>query len=148
MENASKALLIAGAILIAILLIAVAMSVFNNSKSTVNSGLSQVDSNETQMFNSQFKQYEGKDRSANDVKAVLRAVLASNAANNGNTDKKVTTVKIVKWDGNNTTSTTVGDSAIINNIINTKVVDNAKYTIKLIPSNTTGFINNITITRQ
>ena len=41
MENASKALLIAGAILICILLIAIGMYIYNSANSTVDSAVSQ-----------------------------------------------------------------------------------------------------------
>ena len=40
MENASKALLIAGAILIVILLIAVGMMVYNGAKGSIDKGIS------------------------------------------------------------------------------------------------------------
>ena len=78
MENASKALLIAGAVLIVILLIAVGMKIFNSSSSTAD----QVDTNmqtvEITTFNNKFLQYEGK-QSGTQVKALINVVIEHNA---------------------------------------------------------------------
>lgn len=60
MENASKALIIAGAILLSILIIALGVFVFNQAKSAVgNTGLSDQ---EVAAFNSKFDSYEGKQK--------------------------------------------------------------------------------------
>ena len=57
MENASKALIIAGAILLSILIIALGIYVFNMAKSaTSDNALSDV---EKQQFNEPLKDYEG-----------------------------------------------------------------------------------------
>ena len=79
MENASKALIIAGAILLSILLISLGIMVYNNAKGTVNEA--NLDSEATQTFNSKFTQYTGSNKSASDVNALVNAVNANNAAN-------------------------------------------------------------------
>ena len=57
MENASKALIIAGAILLSILIIALGVFIFNQSKSAMgNIGLSDQ---EVSAFNSKWESYEG-----------------------------------------------------------------------------------------
>ena len=57
MENASKALIIAGAILLAILLISLGIYIFSQAQNVVNdSGFSKA---EIQTFNNQFLKYEG-----------------------------------------------------------------------------------------
>ena len=67
MENASKALIIAGAILLSILIIALGVFVFNQAKSAVgNTGLSDQ---EVAAFNSKFDSYEGNQKGSS-VKAV------------------------------------------------------------------------------
>ena len=78
MENASKALLIAGAILIVILLIGVGMMVFNGAKENVDSSLDTVSAQQVQVFNSQFAAYEGDQKGSN-VRALNQAIQASNA---------------------------------------------------------------------
>ena len=77
MENASKALIIAGAILLAILLITLGIYIFQQAQSTVNnSGMSQA---EVQSFNSQFTKYEGESVKGSVVKSLIQEVIVNNA---------------------------------------------------------------------
>jgi len=86
MENASKALIIAGAILLAILLISLGIMIFGQAQDTVNnSGMSQA---EMQAFNNKFLKYEGTKKGS-EVKALLNEVFASNSDDN-NELRKVT----------------------------------------------------------
>ena len=55
MENASKALIIAGSILLAILIIAMGVMIFNNAKSAADT--STFDTAEINMFNQKFERY-------------------------------------------------------------------------------------------
>lgn len=74
MENASKALIIAGAILLSILLISLGIMIFGQAQDTVNnSGMSQA---EIQTFNSRFLKYEGT-RSGSVVKTLVNEVIAA-----------------------------------------------------------------------
>ena len=76
MENASKALIIAGAILLAILLISLGIMIFNQAQSTVNnSGMSEA---EITSFNNKFMKYEGK-QNGTVVKSLINEVISSNA---------------------------------------------------------------------
>ena len=79
MENASKALIIAGAILLSILLISLGIMIFGQAQDTVNnSGMSQA---EIQTFNNKFLKYEGV-RKGSVVKTLVSEVIASNADDN------------------------------------------------------------------
>ena len=78
MENASKALIIAGAILLSILIVSLGIMVFQNAKNTV--GSSNLNKQEIESFNSQWQSYEGKKQTASQVKAMVQAVIASNAS--------------------------------------------------------------------
>ena len=79
MENASKALIIAGAILLAILLISLGILIFNQAQDTVNnSGMSQA---EITAFNNKFLKYEGTQKGSV-VKSLINEVIASNADEN------------------------------------------------------------------
>ena len=74
MENASKALIIAGAILLAILLIS--LGIMNQAQDTVNnSGMTQA---EITTFNNKFLKYEGTQKGSV-VKSLVNEVIASNA---------------------------------------------------------------------
>ena len=75
MENASKALIIAGAILLAILIISLVIMILNQAQDTINgSGMTQA---EVQAFNSKFTKYEG-DRRGSVVRSLLQEVVSSN----------------------------------------------------------------------
>lgn len=58
MENASKALIIAGAILLSILIIAIGMVVYNNASNAINDSLASMSDQEKTAFNSKFTSYE------------------------------------------------------------------------------------------
>lgn len=59
MENASKALIIAGAILISILLISVGIIIMNAINNPVDSAARSADEYTIQQFNAKFTKYEG-----------------------------------------------------------------------------------------
>lgn len=76
MENASKALIIAGAILLAILLISLGIMVLNQGRDIIGgSGMSKAD---IQTFNSTFTQYEGS-QTGSEIKSLIQEVIASNS---------------------------------------------------------------------
>lgn len=81
MENASKALIIAGAILLSILIIALGVFIFNQSKSAIGSvGLSDQ---EVAAFNSKWESYEGTQIGSS-VRALVKQVNNYNrTANDG-----------------------------------------------------------------
>ncbi len=85
MENASKALIIAGAILLSILLISLGIMIFNQAQDTVtNSGMTEA---ELTAFNNKFLKYEGKQKGTM-VKSMIQDVMANNAnASDGHTVK-------------------------------------------------------------
>ncbi len=76
MENASKALIIVGAVLIAILLIGFGVMIMNNSTSQVNPDV--LNSQAAQAHNSQFTNYTGDKMKASQVKALMNNVITNN----------------------------------------------------------------------
>lgn len=78
MENASKALIIAGAILIAILLISVGIMLINQGRDVTETGVSGMQSQKIQTFNSQFTPYEGTKKGS-EIRGLWNTVNASNA---------------------------------------------------------------------
>ena len=74
MENASKALIIAGAILLSILLISLGILVYNNAKGTIQDA--NLDSEEAQTFNTKISQYCGTKKSAIDMNSLMDAIAA------------------------------------------------------------------------
>ena len=82
MENASKALIIAGAILLSILIIAIGIFIFNGANSTITDSMTSMSTQEIEAFNNQFLSYDGKQSGSN-IKALIGKLVA-----NGNTYKE------------------------------------------------------------
>ena len=77
MENATKALLIAAAVLVAILIISLGLVVYNIAEETVNNN-SSLSAQEIQAFNDQFTQYEGENVRGTRVNSLLKTALNNN----------------------------------------------------------------------
>ena len=136
MENASKALIIAGAILLAILLISLGIMIFGQAQDTVNnSGMSQA---ELQSFNNKFIKYEGT-KTGSEAKALVNEVISSNAgANNSNRKVSVELKKSTGGKGEEAASTTTPSTS--------GIITSLKYKIEL--GYDSGAVNTITITAQ
>lgn len=77
MENASKALIIAGAILLSILIISLGIMIFNQAQDAMaNGGMSEA---EISAFNNKFIKYQGKSQKASVIKNLVQEVNVSNA---------------------------------------------------------------------
>ena len=101
MENASKALIIAGAILLSILIIALGVFVFNQAKGAMsNTGL---DDQKAAAFNQKFEAYEGSV-SGSQVKALIDIVRTNNntkdSANADNTPSVIIKAFNSEWTDN------------------------------------------------
>lgn len=77
MENASKALIIAGAILISILIIALGVFIYQRA-SGIASDTGSMDSTKLQSINQPFENYEGEAVSGSDVRALCDLVRTNN----------------------------------------------------------------------
>ena len=78
MENATKALLIAAAVLIAIILISLGVSIVSSAQDQINQSSSALDTAEIESFNSKFRSYEGESVSGTKVKTLARAIIQNN----------------------------------------------------------------------
>ena len=86
MENASKALIIAGAILLSILLISLGIMIFTQAQDVVSgSGMTEA---QISAFNSKFTKYEGNYKGTM-VKSLIQEVIATNSSSASNDDIKV-----------------------------------------------------------
>ena len=101
MENASKALIIAGAILISILLISVGIIIMNAINNPVSRGADSASSQAIEMFNSKFLSYDGKVKGSS-LKSLISTINASNATDDDHqialtsSNKEVTSVSKIK----------------------------------------------------
>ncbi len=127
MENASKALIIAGAILISILLIGIGMMVFGNISGITGGAQQEMDSMQIQMFNDKFSHYEGTNVSGSNVKSLINVINSNNAS---------TTDESRKITFNTGSVSAVKD-----------VQTNARYTVTFTPNNS-GFYTKVSITKN
>ena len=120
MENASKALIIAGAILLAILLISLGIMIFTQAQDVVSgSGMTEA---QISAFNDKFLKYEGK-RKGTMVKSLIQEVLATNA---GTDENDGISVKISTAGSNSPYATATLTPAT------SKIINNNTYTVTLI----------------
>ena len=137
MENATKALLIAAAVLIAILIISLGIVIYNQASETVNSV--NMSAQEIQAFNDQFLKYDGHGKRGTEVNALLKTALNNNMTerteNNG-----VDTARCVEITGAGTIYTAAGTI--------TKVEPAKVYTIVVAQDGEGGLVHTITITAE
>ena len=99
MENASKALIIAGAILISILIVGLGVIIYNNVSGIAQSGT--LDAQEIQAHNSPFEGYFGNNVSGSNVRALITQVNANNNSAAANGDEVGNYIFVVDGDNGN-----------------------------------------------
>ena len=87
MENASKALIIAGAILLAILIISLGIMIYNQASGVVDSNA--MDEVSVTSFNQKFRQYEGNNVRGSNVNALIDTIIQNNLSNQGDESKQI-----------------------------------------------------------
>ena len=96
MENASKALIIAGAILLAILLISLGIMIFNQAQSAIDgSGMSDA---ELTAFNQKFTKYEGKQKGST-IRSMAQEVMANNNSQEASSETVISITGLVTLTG-------------------------------------------------
>ena len=141
MENAAKALLIAGAILICILLIGVGMLIYNNAMENIQGGMSSMDENSKLQFNTKFTQYEGKKSGAN-VRALIGNIITNNSTNQ-DVDGKLVELVIENTSFKPTTSDLKMDEMSAEKA---KINTGAQYNV-VISYSKDGLVNKVTVTK-
>ena len=110
MENASKALIIAGAILLAILIISLGIMIYNQASGVVNNNaMSEVD---ISSFNQKFEQYTGTNVRGAQVNSLLSQIQTNNVTYQDDTSRQVQ-VSVdgsASWNGTRPSGTLVGVS--------------------------------------
>lgn len=129
MENASKALIIAGAILLSILIIGLGMGVYNNSRNATEFDFSD---SEIAAINSKFEPYEGGNQKGSAVRNLISAVLAYNTSNAETNGAGDTTAIKIYLDNAEVTSAS-------------SIVNKKTYSVGFGYDSTTGLINAVAI---
>ena len=155
METALLFFFIAGAILLAILLVSLGIMVYNNAKGTVSDA--NLDSEEAQTFNTKISQYCGTRKSATDMNSLMDAISASNGAQNAVSASERKYIGVDAKDTNmasyvtGTTEITVTGagtaSAALSStqypVFDTGITYTASYT-----TDADGYINKVTVTKM
>ena len=136
MENATKALLIAAAVLIAILIISLSVAIYQKASNATSSA--DLSSTETQAQNEKFLKYEGDSKRGSEVNALLETVLNYNLTTTS--DTKVSVEDQTSTSDTKSLSLASDDKSISNKADTSKLY---KITCK---RNTSGVINMIYIT--
>lgn len=141
MENASKALIIAGAILISILIIAIGMYIYTNSQASIYGATAQMSTQEKSAFNQTWTIYEGNQLGTN-CRTLISQLISSNSTNSNEAGKLIS----LTVDGETVTPE-------VNNIQSEAMTElrdtidlRHTYTITTSQNETTGLVDSITIT--
>lgn len=133
MENATKALMIAGAVLIAIMIIGIGMMIYQSASGTITDSMGQVDQLARDQFNSELLAYEGPQKGTQ-VKALITKIISLNASNTDVHPERIITLKV---DGSEVSNMSTQRASITAGLT---------YTVTTAEDSTTGFITTVEIT--
>ena len=138
MENATKALLIAATVLVAILIISLGIYIVTSSGETIDSSRNSMTELEIKTFNQRFTSFEGKRKSNAQVLQLLKTIQSSNSSNDNQIAVKLvglgqvvdTHSYAIVDENNNLEKCNVGNIMSLDEIIN-KVKNNRAYNYKV-----------------
>lgn len=133
MENATKALMIAGAVLIAIMIIGIGMMIYQSASGTIGESLGQVDQMARDSFNSELLAFEGKQKGTQ-VKALITKIISLNTSNSETHPERLITLKV--------------DNSEISDLSaqRASITAGLTYTVTTAEDTTTGYITTISVT--
>jgi hypothetical protein len=145
MENASKALLIAGAILVSILIVSLGVLIFNRMGGSAKEAAN-MDEQEVANFNSKITPYVGKNISGSQVNALIQLVISldNSAKSSGDATKAVSITYPLEAGGTNTISFSGGNVSGINGVKRVKTGSGIYYTVTATYGDN-GLINTIVV---
>ncbi len=141
MDNASKALIIAGAILIAVMLVSLGVMLYQTAAGVAENTVGTVEALGVTGYNSQFTQYMGNNKKASVAQGLIDKVIANNA----NADTTIT-VKAVSGGKFTTANSGTSDATTLTTIRNAITSKDTVYNITVTGYDSTGVITEITIT--
>ena len=142
MENASKALIIAGAILLSILIISLGIVIWRQAADVINS--TSMSDMEKETFNAKFEQYQGESVRGANVNALLQQMITSNSDElNIAANRKVTLLSTTAK-GVNDEVIALGGENESNDQISVRAKTSKVYKVKC--NYTKGLVSSVTIT--
>lgn len=142
MENASKALIIAASVLLAIMIVALGVTIFNKAQSSADT--TTLDQTEINMFNQKFERY-ANNQLGSQVKSLISFAI-SNASTNKDDPVKLPTVTYggTIATGNSIASNNIQEYISPLGTIRTQITSTHNYRINL-TYGSSGLIDTITI---
>ena len=138
MENASKALIIAGAILLSILIIGLGMLIFNQAKDAMsNTGM---DKQKIDAYNSDFEAYVGNNVNGTRVRSLIDTVRTHNISTQDDNSLLITVTPDSSISG-----ATAGTDTSSLNTTKGKIQAGKNYKVELGYDDSTGYVNNVKI---
>lgn len=149
MENASKALIISGSVVLAIMIIALGVRIFNNAQSVVDT--TDLDSTEIAMVNQKFEKFVKDNQLGSQVKSLISYAI-SNASTNGDDGSRLPRIKYNSYDTGSGSDAAKGSTnlqAYINKLgeIRGSIIANKYYDVKC-TYGASGLITVITISNH
>lgn len=133
MENATKALLIAAAVLVAIIIISLGVAIVSSAKGQVDQASTALSGAEIDAFNSKFDNYEGDSISGTRVNALINAVFSHNLTETDDSKKVELTGDVAMTTGATTKA---------------KAETGSRYTVKCKTKDKSGLIKEIEIKKN
>lgn len=150
MENASKALIIAGAILLSILIIAIGMYIYNSSSNSIQNAAGQISQQDISAFNNQIEMYQGRQVGTN-VKSLI-STIASICKENSSEATKLPDLyyQASSSSGMEDVETSVGDTDIQSRMNKAKALIESRhyYYVYCLTSETSGLVNCVVISYE
>ncbi len=146
MENASKALIIAGAILLSILIISLGIMIFSNARGVVDTNT--MDEVAVTTFNSKFTQYEGTNIRGANVNSLIDSLIQNNLTNSGDTSKQVTLIvngDVTGAGGPGWSGTCTSTTAQTSSTTTGKALTGKSYSVTVHKDDKSGYVDQVTI---
>lgn len=147
MENASKALIIAGAILISIMIVSLGVLIFNKMGNSAKEAAN-MDEQEIANFNSKITPYIGQNINGSQVNALIQLVISiDNSAVSANDTTKTVSIVYPIDDAGNTNKIDVESGAVTGTDRTKRVITGAGKFYKVEAKYTDGLIREITVSK-
>ena len=146
MENATKALLIAGGVLIGIIIMSLAVYLFSNMSNVSRQYYSEQDRREIAMFNNRFEKYANKDQMFTlfDMKTIFNLVDECKEKYGIKVELKVKNGNISDSNIDNEIETAISDSKVEANNNVTNSTRTYKYKFNSIEYDVNGYVKSLT----
>ena len=145
MENATKGLMIAGAILIAIVIIGIGVFLVAQAQGFMGQGTAKFSEMEVKTFNSPYQNYEGQKRGS-EVNSMISDIITNNIQAFKNNNLLVKGIILIHGsESNDLSASTLNDVQDKLNSIRRNINPGKTYTIEITSFKDSGLIEKITI---